>query len=80
MNGLITLRKRLALSQAELGAAIDVTQSTISQAERGDITLSVDVAKRAVLFARRKGIKTSLDELYMSETEAASKKRTAEAA
>lgn len=71
MNGLITLRKRLAMSQAEIGAAIGVTQSTISQSERGDITLSVEVAKRLVQFARSKGVKASLDDLYMSGAEAA---------
>ncbi|MDR5881092.1 helix-turn-helix transcriptional regulator [Caballeronia sp. LZ032] len=71
MNGLITLRKRLALSQAEIGAAIGITQSTISQSERGDITLSVEVAKRLVQFARSKGIKATLDEIYMTDAEAA---------
>ncbi|WP_409015162.1 helix-turn-helix transcriptional regulator [Caballeronia sp. LZ001] len=71
MNGLITLRKRLAMSQAEIGAAIGVTQSTISQSERGEITLSVEVAKRLRDFARSKGVRTTLDDLYTSDTEAA---------
>lgn len=71
MNGLISLRKSLSMSQAEIGLAIGVTQSTISQCERGEILLSPDRAKRLVLLARGKGVPATLDALYFDEPEAA---------
>ncbi|MFP3798662.1 helix-turn-helix transcriptional regulator [Paraburkholderia sp. SIMBA_027] len=71
MNGLIALRKSLSMSQAEVGAAIGVTQSTISQCERGEILLSPDKAKRLVLLARARGVLASLDALYFGSPAAA---------
>jgi transcriptional regulator with XRE-family HTH domain len=71
MNGLIALRKKLQMSQAEVGAAIGVTQSAISQYERGDCLMTPDVAIRLVQFARRKGIRATMDALYMTDVEAA---------
>lgn len=67
MNGLIELRKRLRMSQAELGAGIGLGQSAISQCERGGCLLSPESAKRLIEFAKAHGITTSLDEIYSDE-------------
>jgi len=66
MNGLLELRKRLRLSQAQLAAGIGLGQSAISQCERGGCRLSPDSAMRLIEFAKRRGVVTSLDEIYMS--------------
>ena len=71
MNGLIALRKSLSMSQAEVGLAIGVTQSTISQCERGEILMSPDKAKRLVRLARSRGIQASLDALYLDDADLA---------
>ncbi|WP_454826066.1 helix-turn-helix domain-containing protein [Paraburkholderia xenovorans] len=67
MNGLIALRKRLKMSQTDLGDAIGVTQSAISQYERGDCLMTPDVAIRLVQFARARGIAATMDALYMTK-------------
>jgi putative transcriptional regulator len=64
MNSLIDLRKRLSLSQAELGSAIEVNQSAISQYERGEIAMNPDVALRLIDFARSRGIEIAMETLY----------------
>ncbi|SUD94251.1 Helix-turn-helix [Ralstonia mannitolilytica] len=67
MNGLIELRKRLRMSQAELGAGIGLGQSAISQCERGGCLLSPESAKRLIEFAKARGVTTSLDEIYSDD-------------
>lgn len=64
MNGLIQLRKRLGLSQSELGAALGVGQSAILQCERNVCFMSPELAMKLVSMARARGFSTSLDELY----------------
>jgi len=46
------LRERLGVSQAQLGDAVGVTQSTWSKIERGESTLSLDQLRAATAFLR----------------------------
>jgi transcriptional regulator with XRE-family HTH domain len=65
MNPLTDLRKRLKLSQAELGLAIGVGQSVVSMYERGDCQMGVDKALKLVAFARARGVKVKMESLYV---------------
>ncbi|MCP3022280.1 helix-turn-helix domain-containing protein [Cupriavidus basilensis] len=71
MNELLDLRKRLGLSQSELGSILGVGQSAISQCERGGNYLSIKHAKRLIKLAAEKGVAVTLDELYRTEEDPA---------
>jgi transcriptional regulator with XRE-family HTH domain len=64
MNSLSDIRKRLSLSQADLGHALGVTQSLISQYETGACDPSVRVAMKLVEFARGRDVVLSLETIY----------------
>ncbi|CAB3784532.1 helix-turn-helix domain-containing protein [Pararobbsia alpina] len=64
MNPILRIRKRLKVSQTELGAALKVTQSAISQYEKGEIVPNPEVVRKLVEFARSKGLDVSFDSIY----------------
>lgn len=64
MNPIFQLRKRLKVSQAELGIALEVTQSAISQYEKGTSVPSPEVVRRLIDFAKGKGIDVSFEAIY----------------
>lgn len=64
MNPILQLRKRLNVSQAELGAELGVTQSAVSQFEKGSAVPSPDTVKRLIDFAKRRGVDVSFDSIY----------------
>lgn len=63
MNSLKAIRERLAVTQAELGAALKVSQGNVSFYERGQ-TVPPDVAERLIAFANAKGLLISFDHVY----------------
>ena len=64
MNPILHLRKRLEVSQAELGTAIGVTQSAISQYEKGTSIPSYETVRRLIEFAKTRGVEVSFDSIY----------------
>lgn len=58
-----TIRKRLAVSQAEIGAALGVGQSNVSFYERGQ-TVPPDIAKKLIEYAKGRGLELSFDHVY----------------
>jgi putative transcriptional regulator len=63
MNAFRSVRARLAVSQAEIGAALGVTQSNVSFYEKGQ-TVPPDVAAKLIEYARGKGLELSYDQIY----------------
>jgi putative transcriptional regulator len=64
MNPIRQLRKRLKVSQTELGKEIGVTQSAISQFENGSSIPSPDTVLKIIAFAKRRGVNVSFDSIY----------------
>lgn len=52
------------MTQAELAAAVGVTQSAVSQYERGDSQITPNVARRLIELAREHGVKATFDDIY----------------
>lgn len=63
MNAFRTIRTRLAVSQAEIGAALGVTQSNVSFYERGQ-TIPPEVARKLIDFARGRDLALTFDHVY----------------
>ncbi|MDF3939608.1 helix-turn-helix transcriptional regulator [Achromobacter xylosoxidans] len=64
MNSIRRIRKAAGLSQAQLAATLKVSQSAISQYERGAIQPGIKQAKRLVALAADSGLSVSLDQVY----------------
>ncbi|MFM0243820.1 helix-turn-helix domain-containing protein [Paraburkholderia sediminicola] len=64
MSPILQLRKRLKVSQADLGAALGVTQSAISQYEKGTSVPSPEIVRRLIEFAKTAGIEVSFESIY----------------
>lgn len=64
MHGVQQIRQRLGMTQAELAAAVGVTQSAVSQYERGDSQITPNVARRLIELAREHGVKATFDDIY----------------
>lgn len=64
MNSIRRIRKAAGLSQAQLAATLKVSQSAISQYERGAIQPGIKQAKRLVELAADSGLSVSLDQVY----------------
>lgn len=63
MNAFRTIRTRLAVSQAEIGAALGVTQSNVSFYERGQ-TVPPDIARKLIDFANARDLALTFDHVY----------------
>lgn len=66
MNNVPDIRKRLAVSQAELGVALGVTQSVISQYEKGACDPSLKVARKLIAFAKLRDVNLMFETIYSS--------------
>ncbi|MBN3777414.1 helix-turn-helix transcriptional regulator [Burkholderia sp. Ac-20345] len=66
MNNVRHLRKTLQLSQAELAAGIEVTQSALSHYENGNCDPLVETARRLISFAGARGFVWTLEDVYAS--------------
>lgn len=64
MNAITSIRKSLGLSQAALGAALELSQSAISQFEKGTCEPTPDVARRLISLAQQHGLDVSFDTIY----------------
>lgn len=64
MNSIRLVRNAAGLSQAQLAAKLEVSQSAISQYERGAIQPGIKQAKRLVALAADSGLSVSLDQVY----------------
>ena len=64
MNPIRLIRKTAGLSQMQLAAMLEVSQSAISQYERGAIQPSIKQAKCLVALAADAGLSISLDQVY----------------
>lgn len=58
------IRKRLKLSQADMGEALGVNQSAASQYERGELEFPIGRAVRLLDLAASKGLQLTLDQVY----------------
>ena len=63
MNNVRSIRLRLGVSQADLGAALGVTQSNVSQYEAGQ-AVRPHIAARLIEFARSRGCPLTFDDVY----------------
>lgn len=64
MNGVQRIRQQLQMTQTELAAAISITQSAVSQYERGEAQIAPQVAKRLIDLARSRRVKATYDDIY----------------
>lgn len=64
MNPFVSLRKRLGISQSDLGKRLEVSQASISQYESGNTLPPAVVAASFIKFAKSKGMKVSFDDIY----------------
>lgn len=63
MNAVRTIRERLGVTQAALGAALGMTQGNVHFYEKGQ-TVPPDVAKALIAYARRCGLAISYEHIY----------------
>lgn len=63
MNTILSIRKRLEATQAELAEALGVSQGNISHYERGQ-TVPPDIASKLIVFAKLRGHSLSFDDIY----------------
>lgn len=63
MSNILSIRKRLGLSQAALGEAIGCTQGNVGHYERGQ-TVPPEMARRLIRFAATRGVVLSFDDVY----------------
>ncbi|MNY22670.1 helix-turn-helix protein [compost metagenome] len=64
MNPIKSIRLKLGLTQAELAAALDVSQSLVSQYERGNPEMPPATARRLIQFAQTKGKRFTFNDIY----------------
>ena len=67
MNPIQEIRKASGLSQYELAKALDVTQSTVSQYERGEIRPEISKAIKLVALGKKNGKRFRLEDLYFQK-------------
>ena len=64
MNNIIDIRKLIGISQAELGAAIGVSQGNVSHYEQGRQEVPPDVARRLISAAKERGLVLTFNDVY----------------
>lgn len=64
MNKVLAIRKRLGLSQKELGIRIGKTQGVISNVEVGRQDLMPEDARKIISLAKHLGIELTFDDIY----------------
>ena len=65
MNSFKSIRDRLGVTQAEIAAALGVTQGNVSFYEKGQ-TVPPGAAAKLIEFAKSKGVEISYDDVYAS--------------
>jgi transcriptional regulator with XRE-family HTH domain len=61
---LIKIRNLLNMTQAELGDAINLTQSAISNYDNGHRKLPIEVAQQIIKLAKLRGIRLLLEDFF----------------
>lgn len=64
MNNLLSIRKRLGMSQTDFGEAIELSQGNVSHYECGRQSVPPDVARRIIKVAAERGHTVSFDDIY----------------
>jgi putative transcriptional regulator len=64
MNTLKVIRQKIGVTQAELAAALGVTQSQISKYERSDQDIPPAVARALIQYAQTKGKRFTFNDVY----------------
>jgi len=67
MNPIQEIRKAAGLSQVALAQMLDVTQSTVSQYERGEIRPEIPKALKLIALGKKHGQRFRLEDLYRPE-------------
>ena len=67
MNPILKLRSAAELSQSELAMRLGVSQSSVSQYERGVIQPGLDQARRLVALSQEIGQPMTLDDVYADD-------------
>jgi putative transcriptional regulator len=71
MNVLKSIRKRLGMTQEELGAALGVSQGNVGNIELRGQTITPHLAAALIRVARRKGVELTFDDIYRQHLRAA---------
>jgi transcriptional regulator with XRE-family HTH domain len=64
MHNLLSIRKRLGVSQADLGEALGLSQGNVSHYECDRQPIPPDVARRIIKLAAERGHTVSFDDIY----------------
>ena len=64
MSVIKSIRTKLGMSQADLGAALGVTQGNVGHYERRGQLVSVPVAARLIKVCKKRGLTVTFDDLY----------------
>lgn len=67
MNNVLTIRRRLGLSQADFGAAIGVSQGNVSHYEQMRQEVPPHVARQIIEAAAKRGLSLTFDDIYGDE-------------
>lgn len=70
MNTILSIRRRLGVTQTELAQALGCTQGNVHHYERGQ-TVMPAVARRLIAYAQSRGHIVTYDEIYAEPTAAA---------
>lgn len=77
MNNIKAIRQLLGLSQQALADALGCRQSTITHYELGRIDPSQKMGAKIRVFAEKRGLQLTLDQIYGSPSSAKQKPKTA---
>lgn len=66
MNAILSIRRRLGVTQSELAQALGCTQGNVHHYERGQTVLPA-VARRLIAFAAERGEVVTFDQIYADE-------------
>ncbi len=61
---IVDIRKKLGLTQGQMGARLGCTQGAVSNYEQRTRELSIGVARQYLTLAREARLKTTLDEIF----------------
>lgn len=64
MNTIISIRKRLGLSQVEFATALGVSQGTVSNMEIGRYVIRPNLAQKVIEVAAKHGLAVTYDDIY----------------
>lgn len=66
MSAFKDIRDRLQITQAEIAAALEMSQSNVSFYERGQ-TVPPHVASKLIEFAKTRGVELTYDDIYAAK-------------